>query len=324
MRLSSQEAQLLELSRRNYGGFHLATQWYLRDWNPLGYQYVWHHVPVGNTTAVAGIASGKTSMVSASYTIDCMTYPGFRALNASVTAKQAELALCDGGRAGGMATRALISSSRTFHCARIRSSLSTMARCSNSALPARAPSSFEVLNMTGSTMTNLSSIPPTRPFELCADVLRGRRPDGSVRMARLDCTGTPSYAVWLRERFYKGLRGIDYATPETLKYFWSLRIETYDNKRLTAEQIKLMEADYPPELIDVELRGLFPDYGLSMFPISHITACTDASLNDEMDVATAPREWSPCSWIRLYRMAESRGDQDGVSDRPARRIYRRR
>src|SRR5436190_21289327 len=92
MRLSDDERRLLEVAKRNYGGFHKATEWYFRGWIPLDYQYVWHHVPIGNTTTVAGIASGKTTMVSASNTIDCLTYPGFKALNASVTAKQAELA----------------------------------------------------------------------------------------------------------------------------------------------------------------------------------------------------------------------------------------
>jgi hypothetical protein len=45
-----------------------------------------------NTCTVAGIASGKTTIVTASNLIDCLTTPYFRALNTSVTAKQAELA----------------------------------------------------------------------------------------------------------------------------------------------------------------------------------------------------------------------------------------
>src|SRR5689334_11574110 len=91
VKLNEQEQKLMEIAKRKYGQFHVATKWYFRGWDPLDYQYVWHHIPVGNTTTVAGIASGKTTMVSASYAMDCMTYPGFRALNASVTAKQAEL-----------------------------------------------------------------------------------------------------------------------------------------------------------------------------------------------------------------------------------------
>jgi len=292
LRLSSQEQQTLELAKRQYGGFHLATQWYLRDWNPLGYQYVWHHVPVGNTTTVAGIGSGKTSMVAASYCIDCMTYPGFRALNASVTAKQAELAymMVEGWRDGNPRFDKFIKDVALRPYPIIHFQNSSVFEFRTAGQGAKFIRGFE------SDRINYDEPqldPSDEAVRTLRGRLRGRRPDGSVRMARLDCTGTPSYAVWLRERFYKGLRGNDYATPETLKYFWSLRIETYDNVRLTPEQIKLIEADYPPELIDVELRGMFPDYGLSMFPIKHINACIDASLNDELDVALHPESGSP-------------------------------
>ena len=56
------------------------------------------------------------------------------------------------------------------------------------------------------------------------------------------------------------------------------------------DAIKLIEADYPPEMIDVELRGFFPDYGMSMFPLGHVQACTDAALNDEMEEAIRPED----------------------------------
>ena len=49
------------------------------------------HPVIPNVTFIAGIATGKTTAVAASYMIDCITIPYFRALNTSVTAKQAEL-----------------------------------------------------------------------------------------------------------------------------------------------------------------------------------------------------------------------------------------
>jgi hypothetical protein len=291
VRLSSGEQQILEAAKRQYGGFHLATQWYLRDWDPLGHQYVWHHCPIGNTTTIAGIASGKTSMVSASNTIDCLTYPGFRALNASVTAKQAELAyqMVESWRDGNPRLDKFIKNVvlRPYPIIEFTNSSTFEFRTAGQGAKFIRGSEYDRINYDEPQLD-----PTDEAIRTLRGRLRGRRPDGSVRMARLDCTGTPSYAPWIRERFYKGWRGSEYATAETLKYFWSLRIETYDNTRLTAEQIKLMETDYPPELIDVELRGLFPDYGLSMFPIKHITACTDASLNDEIDAALHPEEGS--------------------------------
>jgi len=86
MRLSRSDELMLVAARRENGGFHLATRWYLRGFEPLPYQYLWHHVPVKNTTLVAGVGTGKTSISAASNTIDCISIPGFKALGASVTA----------------------------------------------------------------------------------------------------------------------------------------------------------------------------------------------------------------------------------------------
>ena len=89
--LSDADEKLLPAAMRQNGGFHLAAQWYLRGWEPLWYQYYFHQAAQPNSTWLAGIAVGKTTGVAASYMIDCLTTPYFRALNTSVTAKQAEL-----------------------------------------------------------------------------------------------------------------------------------------------------------------------------------------------------------------------------------------
>ena len=62
------------------------------------------------------------------------------------------------------------------------------------------------------------------------------------------------------------------------------------NTKLTAQMIHLMEAEYSDDMIDVELKGMFPDYGVSMFPRSHIMGCTDQSLNDAAELAIRPEE----------------------------------
>jgi hypothetical protein len=292
MRLSSDERNLLEMAKRNVGGFHLATRWYFRGWDPLPYQYVWHHVPVGNTTVVAGVASGKTTMTAASYTIDCLTYPGFRALNASVTAKQAELAftMVNGWMEENTRFEKHVKDIglRPYPVIKFHNGSEFTFRTAGQGAQFIRGFEYDRINYDEPQLD-----PTDEAVRTLRGRLRGRRPDGSARMARLDCTGTPSYAVWLRERFEKGMRGSEYATPETLKYYWSLRISTYDNTRLTPEQIKLMEADYPPDLIEVELKGMWPDYGLSMFPIRHILACVDAQMNDEIDVALHPEKGNP-------------------------------
>jgi hypothetical protein len=126
--------------------------------------------------------------------------------------------------------------------------------------------------------------------------LRGVRPDGTQRMNRLDITTSPTATAWLKERFYKGWK----QNPEaSLTDFSSMRIATYDNVRLSPNTIRLMEEEYSDDMIDVELRGQFPDYGMSMFPSKHVEACTDQSLNDAVEEALRPEAGRPKPGYRL-------------------------
>jgi hypothetical protein len=115
--------------------------------------------------------------------------------------------------------------------------------------------------------------------------LRGKRADGSTRMARMDVTTSPTDAPWLKERFDRGdnsHRSFDE------KFYRSIRATIYENIHLTREQVLLMEKDYTDEMIDVELRALFPDYGMSEFPKRHLDACEEQALNDQMTEALRP------------------------------------
>lgn len=129
-------------------------------------------------------------------------------------------------------------------------------------------------------------------------VLRGVRPDGynTPRMARLDVTTSPTDALWLRERYDKG-------DPECeehdLRRYRSLRVATWDNTMLTEDQVEAMKAEYPPDMIDVEMGGFFPDYGFSMFPPVHVQACTDQSLYDAAYIAINPEEGAGRKGYRL-------------------------
>jgi hypothetical protein len=57
---------------------------------------------------------------------------------------------------------------------------------------------------------------------------------------------------------------------------------------LVPSQVEAMKAEYPPDMIDVEMGGMFPDYGLSLFPMSHIAACSNQSLYDAAYLALNP------------------------------------
>jgi hypothetical protein len=282
---------MLKIGLRGNGGYHLATQWYL-GWSPLDYQYIFHHVPIGNVTAIAGVGAGKTTMVAASNVIDCVSLPFFLALNASVTAKQAELAfeMVDTWRANNSRLDRLIVdiTLRPYPLITFWNGSTYSFRTAGQGAKFIRGHEYDRINYDEPGLDT-----DGEAVRVLRGRLRGVRADGAQRMARLDCTGTPTASVWLRERFEKGLIGGPKATPETLKQYFSMRMSTYDNKHLSAEQISLMEAEYPPELIDVELKGFFPDYGLSMFPLGHVQACVDASMNDEIDEALRPERGNP-------------------------------
>jgi hypothetical protein len=281
--LSNNDQLVLEAARRERGGFHIATD-YFYGWSPLDYQYFWHHVPIKNSTFLAGVGSGKTSTVAASYTMDCLTTPGFRALNASVTAKQAELAydMVDAWMENNPRLKKLVVDRvlRPYPILQFYNGSFFEFRTAGLGAKFIRGHEYDRINYDEGELDE-----DGEAIKVLRGRLRGTRPDGSTRMARLDVTGTPAQVEWFRTRFEIGLPGHPRATPETLKHYFSMRVPTYANTKLTKEQIELMEAEFPAEYALIELGAQFPDYGMSTFPHNHVRACTDASLNDELTEA---------------------------------------
>jgi hypothetical protein len=280
---------LLPHALRKNRGYHVATEWYLNGWIPLPYQYAFHQQDIMNTTFIAGIAAGKTTAVAASYFMDCLTIPHFRALNTSVTARQAILVfdmieawINDNDRLNPLIENITL---RPYPTITFKNYSEWEFRtCGTDARFIRG-SEYDRINFDEAGLEHTGGV-----VKVLRGRLRGTRPDGSLRMARLDCITSPTDAPWLRERFAKGEIG---NLEADLSLYRSMRVETYDNTRLTREQIKAMEADYPPEMIDVELRGMFPDYGFSMFPSGHVNACTYQELYDDVVSAVFPESGNP-------------------------------
>ena len=78
-----------------------------------------------------------------------------------------------------------------------------------------------------------------------------------------------------------------------------MRVATWDNTKLKPEQIAAMEAEYPPDMIDVELGGHFPDYGAGMFASSNINQCINHALYDRALEAVRPADGKPEPGYRL-------------------------
>ena len=238
---------------------------------------------------MAGIAAGKTTGVAASFLMDCLTIPHFRALNTSVTARQATLVfdMIEAWTNDNDRLEPLIEniSLRPYPTITFKNYSQWEFRTAGTDARFIRGSEYDRINFDECGLEYTGGV-----VKVLRGRLRGTRPDGTIRMSRLDAITSPTDAPWLRERYGKG----DPENPDAdLGRYRSMRVETYDNTRLTKEQIAAMEADYSPEMIDVELRGMFPDYGFSMFPSGHVNACVDSRLYDEIVSAIYPENGKP-------------------------------
>jgi len=227
---------------------------------PLWYQFLFHQttqpytVVIPNVTFIAGIATGKTTAVAASYMIDCLSTPYFRALNTSVTAKQAELPfeMIQGWIESNPKLEHLIDNVqlRPYPTIFFKNRSEWIFRTAGKDARFIRGLEFDRIKLRrgGSDMNG-------EAIKVLRGRLRGNRPDGRTRMVRLDVTTSPTAAPWLEERFNRGWK----ENPDfDQDNFLSLRVSTYMNTRLTAQMIQLMEAEYSDDMIDVELKGMFP------------------------------------------------------------------
>jgi hypothetical protein len=250
------------------------------------------HVPVYENYVANGIVNhntGKTTGVAASYLMDCITIPYFRALNTSVTAKQAELpfSIVQGWIEGNPRLEHLIDniSLRPYPTIYFKNGSEWIFRTAGKDARFIRGLEFDRINFDEAGLD-----PVGETVKVLRGRLRGVRTDGQQRMVRMDVTTSPTAVPWLEERFYRGWP----ENPEAdLQNNLSLRISTYMNTKLTAQMISLMEAEYTDDMIDVELRAMFPEYGLTMFPRGHLLSCSDQSLNDAAEMALHPERGNP-------------------------------
>lgn len=287
--LTEADKYFLPVALRQNSGLSLATEWYFGI-TPQPWQYAWHQIIVPNMYAVCGIASGKTTVESLSIAIDCMTTPYFRALTTSVTETQAKLMY-------DMFMNWYESSNRVRHLvADIQKHPFKKVIWKNGSEWDFRTSGRNADNIRGSEYDRIGFDEAGLDLSgYIVKVLRGRlrgsRPSGVEgvkpipRMARLDIITSPTEAPWLQENFNRGYIDSDInqnliTREENLRLYRSFRIATWDNIYLTPLQVEAMKAEYPPDLIDVEMGGEFPDYGMSMFPVGYVAQCTGVELYD--------------------------------------------
>lgn len=211
--LTDGDKRFLPWALRENQGFHHATKWYF-GWTPLPYQWAWHYIDVMNTSFVAGIATDKTTIVAASNLIDCLSMPHFRALNTSVTAKQAELPFDmvmswaeDNPKIEHLIEDVTL---RPFPVITFKNYSEYEFRTAGTDARFIRGSEYDRINFDEGGLDFIGSIP-----KVLRGRLRGERPNGIKRMARLDVTTSPTAALWLIERFNKGSPATSPSTPSS-------------------------------------------------------------------------------------------------------------
>ncbi|MEM4204141.1 MAG: terminase family protein [Candidatus Methanomethylicaceae archaeon] len=275
--LTDADKYFLTAALRENKLYHLATEWYL-GFKPLPYQYLFHHVKQKNVVFLAGIGAGKTLSATASILMDCLTIPHFKALTTSISAKQAEIMFDkfmefyeNNDRLKHLIADVKLRPYPTI----IFQNYSTWEfRTSGTTGQYIRGFEYDRICYDEAGLDFVGEVP-----KVLRGRLRGKRPDGTARMARLDFISSPTSSPWFIETFNKGWR--DHERCDLSQYY-SFRITTYQNPHITPEQLKLMESGYTEEEIEVEMMANFPDYSGSMFPRSHIVACTNYSLYDEL------------------------------------------
>lgn len=296
MILSDADKVLLTVGRREYGLFHLLTEWYIGG-VPMPKQYAFHQAWRPNVTWVGSIASGKSWGISASVLADCLTLPYFRALSTSITSVQAEIPF--------EMVNAWITSDA--YRPRIEHLIDDIVKRPYPTIKFKNGSSW-LFRTVGIQATHIRGLEFDRivfdeagyesdesTLTTLRGRLRGERMPGVPRMARLDVATSPTDAPWLRKWF-------DWGNPSSieprLRDYLSIRSTIYDNVHITTEQIRLMKAGYSDEMIRVELEGEFPEYGETLFAQRHIREAEDPALNDEMELALRPETGSPLPGYR--------------------------
>jgi len=283
MILSSDDKLMFSMALE--GGYSLFTRYFF-DWEPLKNQWVEHYAPQPNVVQLGGIGSGKTVGKALSFLTKALIWPWYTGLNTSISSFQSTLMF--NFLLPHIEDNPKISRFIKDIRAKPYPKITTVF---NSQL-AFMTVGFQAQGIRGSEWDeiNFDEGGYERAEETIVALrgrLRGTRPNGIERLARLTITTTPTDVPWLRVRFERGTEGSTMEEFDPTSYC-SLRSTLYDNHHIPEWQRNEIIKDLPQEMILQEIEAEFPDWGLSEFPESHITACEDLYLNARMEQLINP------------------------------------
>jgi hypothetical protein len=266
------------------GGYMQFSQYYF-GWEPLQNQWVIHYAPQSNVIHLGGVGSGKTMGEGFSLVTDCMTKPYFQALNTSISSFQAKLMYDK--------LQPYINQPHVEKFVKdVRSRPYPEIIFWNESKFACMTAGHLATLIRGSEWDRING--DEFGYERYEETLfalkgrlRGTRPDGTYRRARLDITTTPTEVEWLRRWWDRGDKTVGGEDYEPNRYL-SLRSTLFDNHHIPEWQRTEIMAGYTQEMVEQEIMAQFPSWGDTEIPIQFIDACEDVWLNDLMEQMTNP------------------------------------
>jgi hypothetical protein len=297
--LTAGDKQMLPIALRENRCFHIACGWYFRGWQPLPYQYAIHQAVSPNLTEIWGVGAGKTVLETASMAIDCITTPWFRALTTSITAKQAELSydVFMQWMQGNPHLEHLVIDMRKKPWPWVQFYNYAEWEWRTSGFGEQGAKLIRGDEFDRILRDEAGFDPVDDCIKVLRTRLRGKRPDGTPRMGRLDVVSTPTDVLWLRQRFERGIPGHHtfVLSENKIPMYLSSQVTTYQNTHLSKQDIEAMEAELSDEEIEVEMLGNWPTYGLARFPATHVRACIDYNLLNTAYEKIRPESGNPAA-----------------------------
>jgi hypothetical protein len=268
------------------GRYDLFTQYYFNGWKPLANQYAEHYAPQPNVTLLGGVGSGKTAGKGKSFMAKAMTQPYYLGLNTSISAFQSKLMyeqLVPLIENSDLVKR-FIADVKSRPYPLIETIFGSKIAFMTAGVEAQLIRGSEWDEINGDEFGYEKS---EATIHALRGRLRGTRPNGIPRLARLTITTTPTEVPWLRQRFDAGWKGSGHPDYNRRRYL-SLRSTLFDNTYIPAWQREEIMAGYTEEMIQQEIMAEFPDWGNTEFASRFIDGCENALMNDLMERLTNP------------------------------------
>lgn len=262
---------LTEVGGSNITAF---TRFYFDGWTPIPWQHQFYHAPQKRKLVVAGIRSGKTKIVAASFLYYMLLHPDCRVANASISADQANIVYYD---CLELAERPRFKhwiekvERHPYPSIKLVNGAEAWFRSIGYEAELWRGHEFDVINIDEAAYVTSVMAMKTLEGRLLGSY-QNMLGKSVQRDGQLWMTTSPKGKTWVFERWKLGDPTYPGAQPD--RYF-SLRARTFENPHISPEALEELMAGWTQKMIDQELNGLFVDADGAQFSYEDVmAACT--------------------------------------------------